>query len=222
MPNAERSDADSILARVPGITARIDCDSLRLFVEELISWNPRIGLVSKRDTANVLVRLITKSVELWDLLVERVPEVMLRDGLAVVDIGSGGGFPGVIWKLLTPEISITLVERKEKKAFFLERSTALLGLRSLRVIQRDARDLVRDPEAVESFDVAVMMAVAPPEQLGDTVEGLLRPGGVFLAPRAEGETVFPGTIGRNMGIHSADMGPEGPALIYIKLPDQPA
>jgi 16S rRNA (guanine527-N7)-methyltransferase len=219
MTNDGRFDADSILARVPDSAARMDSGRLRLFISELIAWNPRIGLVSKRDTANVLIRLLTKSIALWDLLVERIPEVMLRECLSVVDIGSGGGFPGVIWKLLAPEISITLVERKEKKAFFLEKSAALLGMDSLSVLQRDARDLVRDPGARESFDVAVMMAVAPPEQLGDTVEGLLKPGGVFLAPRAEGETVFPGTIGKNMGIHSAEMGPEGPALIYVKLPE---
>lgn len=216
MSNAGHADADAILARVPGISDRIDSDKLRLYIAELLSWNPRIGLVSKRDTADVLVRLIAKSVTLWDLLVDSVPEVMLREKLAIVDIGSGGGFPGVIWQLLNPEVSVTLVERKEKKAFFLEKSAALLGNDSLRIFQKDARDLVRDPAVKESFDVAVMMAVAPPDQLGDAVEGLLRPGGVFLAPRSEGETIFPPTIGKRLSIHSAKMSTEGPALIYIK------
>lgn len=216
MPNAGPADADSILARLPGIGDRIDSKKLHRYISELLSWNPRIGLVSKRDTADVLVRLISKSVALWDLLAAKVPQVMLREGLAAVDIGSGGGFPGVIWKLLAPEASVTLVERKEKKALFLERCALLLEDSGLRIIQKDARDLIREPFMPESFDVAVMMAVAPPDQLGATVEGLLKPGGVFLAPRSAGERVFPSHIGERMGIHSAEMILEGPALIYIK------
>lgn len=216
MPNGGHAEVDSVLALVPGIAGRIDSDTLRLYIGELLSWNPRIGLVSKQDTVNVLARLISKSVSLWDLFVDRVPEMKPPAGLTVVDIGSGGGFPGLIWKLLNPGISVTLVERKEKKAFFLEKSAALLGVDSLHIIQKDARDLARNTHMRESFDVAVMMAVSRPAQMGDAVEGLLKPGGVFLAPRGAGEMNGAVPIGNSMRIRDTVIGNEGPTLIYIK------
>jgi 16S rRNA (guanine527-N7)-methyltransferase len=217
MVSAGHNDAGKILAQVPGAAGRIDTDKLSLYITDLLSWNPRIGLISKRDTADVLVRLIAKSIQLWDLLAERVPEIVLREGVSVIDIGSGGGFPGIIWHLLNPEINVLLVERKGKKAFFLEKSALQLGGTALSVLQKDARDLVRDPRHAEAYDAAVIMAVAPPEQMGETVEGLLKPGGVFLAPRGEGVRTFSSTIGTCMGIHSAVESPEGPVLIYKKL-----
>lgn len=211
MPNRE---AASVLASLPGVTGRVDRAKLERYIEALLSWNARIGLISKHNTSQVLIRLVERSVELWDIAVERLPEIVLQERLRVVDIGSGGGFPGVVWKLLQQEMDLTLVERKEKKAFFLNKVATLLELASFSVIQRDLHELANDARLAGAYDVALMMAVAPPDEVGSAVERLLGRGGVFIIPRGEAETVFPPTIGADLNIHSAVATAHGPVLIY--------
>lgn len=218
MKMAENGNArvTKILEQLPGIPERFKTSQISLFISELLKWNQRLGLVSKRNTGQVVVDLIRRSMALWDFVEERAPLVALREGARVVDIGSGGGFPGVIWQLMQPEISVTVVERKTKKALFLQRLAVILNVAGFAVEEKDVELLAAEAASKETFDIAVMMAVAPPGDLATAVEALLKPGGVFATLRGRNDAVFPGTIGSTMVIHSAVAGPEGPMLLYEK------
>src|SRR6267378_3532168 len=69
----------------------------------------------------------------------------LDDALKVVDVGSGGGLPGLPLKIARPQLMLTLVEADQGKAAFLVRACATLGLHDVVVLARRAEEVGRDP-----------------------------------------------------------------------------
>src|ERR1700674_3912045 len=111
----------------------------------------------------------------------------LGDAKKVVDVGSGGGLPGLPLKIVLPGLSVTLVEADQAKAAFLVRACAALGLRDVQVLARRAEELGRDPHYRESFDVAVARAVAPMPVLAELCLPLVRVGGRLLAQKTDSD-----------------------------------
>src|SRR5437868_14843438 len=83
----------------------------------------------------------------------------LGDARRLVDVGSGGGLPGLPLKIVRPDLEVVLVEADRDKAAFLQRAAAELGLEGVEVVDRRAEDVGRDPRYRETFDVAVARAV---------------------------------------------------------------
>ena len=133
----------------------------------------------------------------WPGLVSGPPEELIADSLVllehlgeadrVVDVGSGGGLPGLPLKIARPALTVTLVEADQAKAAFLVRACAALGLHDVEVLARRAEDVGRDPLYRESFDVAVARALAPMPVLAELCLPLVRVGGRLLAQKTETE-----------------------------------
>jgi 16S rRNA (guanine527-N7)-methyltransferase len=149
-------------------------DSKLVELARLISEWP--GLVSKSAPAE----LIDDSLVLLD---------HLGEATRVVDVGSGGGLPGLPLKIGRPGLSVTLIEADQAKAAFLVRACAALGLRDVQVIAGRAEEVGRDPHYRESFDVAVARALAPMPVLAELCLPLVRVGGRLLAQKTEAEDV---------------------------------
>lgn len=111
----------------------------------------------------------------------------LGEALKVVDVGSGGGLPGLPLKIARPSLSMTLVEADQDKAAFLVRACAVLGLHDVEVLARRAEDVGQDPLYREAFDVAVARALAPMPVLAELCLPLVRVGGRLLAQKTETE-----------------------------------
>src|SRR4030088_1967083 len=122
--------------------------------------------ISVNDSKLVeLARMIAE----WPGLVSRPAEELIEDSLVllehigegnkVVDVGSGGGLPGLPLKIARPDLSMTLVEADQTKAAFLVRACATLGLDDVVVLARRAEEVGRDPRYREAFDVAVARAL---------------------------------------------------------------
>ena len=111
----------------------------------------------------------------------------LGDARRLVDVGSGGGLPGLPLKIARPELQVTLIEADGKKAAFLVRACAELGLAGVDIVDRRAEDAGRDPLYREAFDVAVARAVAAMPVLVELCLPLVRVGGRLLAQKTEGE-----------------------------------
>ncbi len=133
----------------------------------------------------------------WPGLVAGDPESLVGDSLVLlehlgeartlVDVGSGGGLPGLPLKIARPELAVTLVEADQAKAAFLVRACAELGLRDVDVVARRAEDVGRDGKYREKFDVAVARALAPMPVLAELCLPLVRVGGRLLAQKTGGE-----------------------------------
>ena len=133
----------------------------------------------------------------WPGLVSGPAEELIEDSLVllehlgeantVVDVGSGGGLPGLPLKIARPSLSLTLVEADQAKAAFLVRACATLGLQGVEVVARRAEEVGQDPVYRESFDVAVARALAPMPVLAELCLPLVKVGGRLLAQKTDSE-----------------------------------
>lgn len=98
----------------------------------------------------------------------------LPERLALLDLGSGAGFPGLPISRFRPGWTITLLERTRKKAAFLEETVAELSLANVRVLAADAR------EADLSCDVVTARAVGEIADVVREATGLLAPSGILV------------------------------------------
>jgi 16S rRNA (guanine527-N7)-methyltransferase len=105
----------------------------------------------------------------------------------VVDVGSGGGLPGIPLKIARPELALTLIEADQAKAAFLVHACATLALEGVEVVARRAEEASHDPRLREAFDVAVARALAPMPVLAELCLGLVRVGGRLLAQKTGDE-----------------------------------
>lgn len=169
-----KADRAAVLARsrLPAeAVARLDA-----VVAELERWTSAINLVSRASLAEVWSRHIADSAQLLPL----APAGARR----WVDLGSGGGFPGLVIAILAaserPGLGVTLVESDRRKAAFLLTAARAAGV-GVEVKAARAEDL--PPLAA---DVVSARAVAPLPELLALVERHLAPGGVALLPKGSG------------------------------------
>ena len=126
--------------------------------------------------------------EAWREHVERSLEaldVVRRYEGPIVDVGSGGGSPGIPLAAALPDRSVTLLEAQERKAAALERFAA--EFRNVRVVRGRAEE-----QAVDRYSVAVARALAPPPVAAEWCLPLVEPGGavvLFVGPNVEVERV---------------------------------
>lgn len=145
---------------------------LDLFAALLEKWNPRINLVSRNSLADLWTRHIADSVQVFRCVTPQGHWV---------DLGSGGGFPGIIIAILAqeavPDLRVTLIESDQRKSAFLRTAARETGAKC-QVISRRI-------EAVEpqQADILSARALADLDTLLGFAERHLKPGGVALFPK---------------------------------------
>jgi 16S rRNA (guanine527-N7)-methyltransferase len=149
----------------------------------LEEWRERAGLTTVVEAEEVQRRHFGEALALLTV-VRGLPEVTGADGLiALADLGSGAGFPGLPMRIVEPRLRLTLVEAHGRRARFLELVVAALDLEDVRVVQARAEEAGRDPALRAAFDVVVARALAPLPVLVEYALPLLRAGGVLAAPK---------------------------------------
>lgn len=99
----------------------------------------------------------------------------------VVDVGSGGGLPGLVVAVRRPDLELTLVDRRERSCDFLRRAVRALGVDArVRVVHTDLEALGHDPAWRGGYDAATARGVAPPAEVAELVLPVLRRGGVLV------------------------------------------
>lgn len=117
--------------------------------EELFKeWNEKVNLVSRKDIDHLTIKHILHSLSLTKY-------IRFNEGARVLDIGTGGGFPGIPLAIYYPEVNFTLVDSIEKKIKVVEELVRELDLKNV-VVKR-----TRVEELKEDFDYVVSRAVAP-------------------------------------------------------------
>jgi 16S rRNA (guanine527-N7)-methyltransferase len=113
----------------------------------------------------------------------------------LVDLGSGGGLPGLVIAVRCPSLTITLVERRHSRADLLSRAVRALELTArVTVVADDVRRLAA--EAPASFDVVTARSFAAPAITAKWAGVLLRPGGLLIVsePPATDESRWPPAV----------------------------
>ena len=147
--------------------------TLEAYLDELDRWSQRLNLTAiPRDQA--WSRNVAEAEELLEVAAP-------SPGCSVIDIGSGGGVPGIVIAILRPDLEMTLLDADRRKSAFLIHVAGLLGLASVRVVAERAEDAGRRDGMRETFDLAISRATAPPPVLCELALPLLRTGGALCA-----------------------------------------
>ncbi|MCH8270306.1 MAG: 16S rRNA (guanine(527)-N(7))-methyltransferase RsmG [Planctomycetes bacterium] len=199
-----------------------DTERLGLFLAYLLWANERINLTAIRDPAQAWTRHILDALTLLG------PLSQLPPGAAVIDIGSGGGLPGIPLAITLPRVRFTLLEATGKKARFLEQVAARLQLPNVEIVNDRAEQAGAEGSALRGrFDAAVARAVGHTRVVAELALPLTRVGGLTLlvkGPRAAEELV---EAKRALhALHAAHVGtittPTGRIVVLEKLRATPA
>ena len=146
---------------------------LEAFADLVRKWNPKINLVSKNSLDDLWQRHILDSVQVFEL----------AEGEGHwVDLGSGGGFPGIVVAILNQEaqaFQVTMVESDQRKCAFLRTAIRELSLTALVKTER-----IEQLDGLEA-DILSARALADLTQLLDFTELHLNPDGIVLFPKGQ-------------------------------------
>ncbi len=152
-----------------------DVARLARYLELLLEANTRFNLTAITDPAEAWTRHILDSLAL-------VPLLASAEARSAIDIGSGGGLPGIPLAIVMRDVQFTLLEATGKKARFLEETAAALELKNVLVINDRAETLGQDHKSHrEHYDVVLARAVGRLSVLLELTVPLARIGGHVLA-----------------------------------------
>lgn len=156
-------------------------DRFALFADCLRDGNRRINLTAITDVEGVVLKHFLDSMAVWPALSRELED--LKDGgrLAVLDVGTGAGLPGVALAILDPTIRLTLMDGTLRKVDFLTAACKTLGMTEVAVVHGRAEELGRQPAFREQFPVVVARGLAPLPTLLEYLVPLTGVGGLCLA-----------------------------------------
>ena len=165
-----------------------ECDKLGIVLDDdklkkledyytlLVSWNEKMNLTAITEKEAVYLKHFYDSLLLFR-------DVDLNDNISICDVGSGAGFPGIVLKIVFPNIKITLVDSLNKRITFLNEVIEKLGLKDIEAIHARMEDYSIMNE--EKFDVITARAVASIPFLIEISVRSLKVGGIFALMRGK-------------------------------------
>ncbi len=150
-------------------------EQLVRFAGLVADWTVRVNLVSRREAEHLWENHILDSLSALPVLAE-------NQGLnEVMDLGPGGGFPGIPLKICLPSIRLTCLEATQKKARFIEMAIKELGLTEVGVVAQHSQEAQKDKNLVGRYDFVTARAVAELKELVKMARPFLKVGGKLLA-----------------------------------------
>ena len=142
-------------------------------MELLRIWGAKVNLTALKQPREIAVLHFLDSLTVFKV----IPNIQ---GLRILDIGTGAGFPGIVLRTARDTLQLTLLDRDAKKIVFLKRLAYELGLEEIAYINKDLKELFENPGSTR-FDVAVSRAFSSDPAIMDSTHSLLAPdGGVVV------------------------------------------
>lgn len=167
-----------------GITLdRKAIERLNLYGNLLLEWNEKINLTAIKEPNEVLYK------HFYDCILF-FKNVDVPQNARVIDVGTGAGFPGMVLKIVRPDLQVTLLDSLNKRLVFLNDVIEKLGLSGIETVHLRAEEGGRSKLHREKYDIACARAVAAMPILLEYCTPFVKTGGQFVAmkgPSAEDE-----------------------------------
>lgn len=144
------------------------------YKELLKEWNEKINITAIKEDDEIDTKHFLDSLSLY--LTD-----YFQGGKKIIDIGTGGGFPGLPLKIVNKELDIVLLDSLNKRIKFLSQVIEDLQLKDIRALHGRAEELSRQEEYREKFDIAVSRAVASLDTLSEYCLPFVKRGGYFIS-----------------------------------------
>lgn len=149
-------------------------DQFMLYKDLIKEWNEKINLTAIKEDEAIVKKHFIDSMKVFKF-------DQLKNAKNIIDIGTGGGFPGIPMKIIKPEVNIVLLDSLNKRIIFLNEVIKQLDLKNIKTIHGRAEDFALEKQYREKFDVAVSRAVANLTVLSEYCIPYVKVGGYFVA-----------------------------------------
>lgn len=144
---------------------------MRLFNDHLLKWNEKINVVS-RNLESIENLILNSIFFLKKFPIDNYPNIL--------DLGTGGGFPGIPLKILYPDINFTLIDSIKKKVLVVSETIKKLGLKKIKSVEGRAEELSNDEVYKGKYNMVISRAVASLNNIYDWGVNFLKENGEIV------------------------------------------
>lgn len=148
-------------------------EKFKKYREILVDWNQKMNLTGIEDEKEVYVKHFLDSIS-------AVKNGYIKNGMSIIDVGTGAGFPGLPLKICLDDLELTLLDSLNKRINFLEEVSRELELANIKFIHGRAEDFGKDEKYREKYDIATARAVAGLPILMEFCVPFVKVGGYFI------------------------------------------
>ncbi len=152
-------------------------DNFMTYKDTLKEWNKKINITSINNDEEIIIKHFLDSISI-------LKSEYISDSKRFIDIGTGGGFPGIPLKIVKDDINITLLDSLKKRVKFLDKVINKLDLKYIEAIHGRAEEMGKNEEYRQQFDIAVSRAVASLNILSEYCLPFVKVGGYFIAMKS--------------------------------------
>ena len=148
-------------------------------MEGILTWNEKVNLTNITDPAEFRIKHNADSLMCVDF-----PE--FQEAESVIDVGTGGGFPGIPLAVYAPDKHFTLLDSLNKRLRIIDELAGELEINNITLVHGRAEDIAKKPEHREKYDLCVSRAVSNLATLSEYCLPFIRVGGYLLAYKGPG------------------------------------
>lgn len=154
-------------------------NQLITYKDLLQEWNDKVNLTAITDDEGIYQKHFKDSMSIFQ-------SNEAKKAIKVIDVGTGAGFPGLVMKIVKPEIQLTLLDPLNKRLTFLKEVVKTLHLEGVTFIHGRGEDVSRETSHRDQYDLAVSRAVALLPTIMEFCLPFVKPHGAFIAMKGPG------------------------------------